>query len=668
MRFVPRAVRSLVLDLIALAPLGLFATMLRAEGPLLWLFAWTAISSLLIHLSITSKQDKRSILSILRALAAFIVLAGLMLILLQVNVAKRSLAEAWLDLARKGEAFGFFSFFAAELYAIFAVGQTALLSIKRPAAFLAAALASNALSAGIILGSTAFMMLAVIAVGMLALSLAAGSIRYRLTTVSVPLAGAVLLASIYAACPTASGSRYELLQAPDLSPVVAVLAPDFPLLVDVPGYGFSVGSGSLSASVYLSTRPLFTVHGEAGTTHYLVNQRFIQWKGTAWNDWTADAAELPILTELPIQSYKTLSLILTEDFFSSIPVENETNAIYLPAGIPEGTKAETKGGVSFSPSARRGTQAYLLRLPLPSPHAPAAEVRPVEAIDPETLDARGNTPRMKALVAQLLEKARADRTTEEEGTPARYFPAPTTVERTFVSLLLSHFKNGYSYSLEVGSPPAKADVNDWFIFERKTGFCVYFASAFTLLARQAGIPARMVEGYRVALDEWGNGVIRGSNAHAWPELLIDGSWRPFEPTPPFASEDPFAYTRDADRTTRRQLESLYGEDAGGADSREASRDVPIHAIAIFVGIGIAIVFGSLYFGLIIFSSERQRTIRRARYLVRLAAKKGVPKPEHSGWLAWQAAALICLGEKLGKNSSLIAERMIEYAYNDHKSR
>ena len=47
------------------------------------------------------------------------------------------------------------------------------------------------------------------------------------------------------------------------------------------------------------------------------------------------------------------------------------------------------------------------------------------------------------------------------------------------------------------------------------------------------------------------------NAHAWPELYLDGDWRIFEPTPPYAQADPFAYTREGDRATRRQLEDSY---------------------------------------------------------------------------------------------------------------
>lgn len=72
---------------------------------------------------------------------------------------------------------------------------------------------------------------------------------------------------------------------------------------------------------------------------------------------------------------------------------------------------------------------------------------------------------------------------------------------------------------------------DYFLFESKEGFCSYFASAFVLLARAEGIPARYVEGFCVPMENQEATVYSGM-AHAWPEVYIDGvGWIPFEPTP-----------------------------------------------------------------------------------------------------------------------------------------
>lgn len=72
---------------------------------------------------------------------------------------------------------------------------------------------------------------------------------------------------------------------------------------------------------------------------------------------------------------------------------------------------------------------------------------------------------------------------------------------------------------------------DHFLLESKKGYCTYFATAFVLLARAEGIPARYVQGYCVPLNQ-GRIAVYSGMAHAWPEAYLEGvGWIPFEPTP-----------------------------------------------------------------------------------------------------------------------------------------
>ncbi|NNG39626.1 transglutaminase domain-containing protein [Flexivirga sp. ID2601S] len=67
----------------------------------------------------------------------------------------------------------------------------------------------------------------------------------------------------------------------------------------------------------------------------------------------------------------------------------------------------------------------------------------------------------------------------------------------------------------------------------KQGYCTQFATAMIMLARANGIPARMALGFLPGVSN-GDDVYRvlQSNAHAWPELYLDGlGWTRFEPTP-----------------------------------------------------------------------------------------------------------------------------------------
>ncbi len=73
---------------------------------------------------------------------------------------------------------------------------------------------------------------------------------------------------------------------------------------------------------------------------------------------------------------------------------------------------------------------------------------------------------------------------------------------------------------------------DYFLLENKKGYCSYFATAFVLLARAEGIPARYVEGFSIPVDSNKTVTVYSNMAHAWPEVYLEGvGWIPFEPTP-----------------------------------------------------------------------------------------------------------------------------------------
>ncbi|MDR1634819.1 MAG: transglutaminaseTgpA domain-containing protein [Bifidobacteriaceae bacterium] len=72
--------------------------------------------------------------------------------------------------------------------------------------------------------------------------------------------------------------------------------------------------------------------------------------------------------------------------------------------------------------------------------------------------------------------------------------------------------------------------------EVKAGYCVHFAAAMTLMARELGIPARVAIGYLPGNPVSGDGgriqySVAADRLHSWPELFIPGSgWVGFEPT------------------------------------------------------------------------------------------------------------------------------------------
>jgi transglutaminase-like putative cysteine protease len=72
-----------------------------------------------------------------------------------------------------------------------------------------------------------------------------------------------------------------------------------------------------------------------------------------------------------------------------------------------------------------------------------------------------------------------------------------------------------------------------FLFTNKRGYCEQFAGAFAVMARSVGLPARVAVGFTPGeMGPDGRYHVRGLNAHAWPEVYIEGfGWTYFEPTP-----------------------------------------------------------------------------------------------------------------------------------------
>jgi len=99
--------------------------------------------------------------------------------------------------------------------------------------------------------------------------------------------------------------------------------------------------------------------------------------------------------------------------------------------------------------------------------------------------------------------------------------------------LETYLRENYPYSLKISAPPVGAEVADYFLFDLKTGFCDYYATAMAVMARAVGLPARLVMGYasgtyNATTAEY---VVTAANAHSWVEIYFPGQgWVEFEPT------------------------------------------------------------------------------------------------------------------------------------------
>ena len=109
---------------------------------------------------------------------------------------------------------------------------------------------------------------------------------------------------------------------------------------------------------------------------------------------------------------------------------------------------------------------------------------------------------------------------------------------TYIERVLGRFRSEpFSYTLD--PPPLGSDPVDEFLFETRAGFCEHYASAFTVLMRAAGLPARVVVGFQGGDPNVYGGylLVRQSHAHAWSEVWFpDEGWVRVDPTAAIAPE------------------------------------------------------------------------------------------------------------------------------------
>ena len=151
----------------------------------------------------------------------------------------------------------------------------------------------------------------------------------------------------------------------------------------------------------------------------------------------------------------------------------------------------------------------------------------------------GYNPRTQALAQQWRREADQDRPgSQRPGSQRTSAQLPgASKDAAIVQRALEMIRAGFGYTLETPLPGRHAV--DEFLFDQKAGYCEHFSSAFVVLMRAAGIPARVVTGYvggyRNPLgDYW---VVRNSDAHAWAEVwLQDRGWVRVDPTAAVAPE------------------------------------------------------------------------------------------------------------------------------------
>ncbi len=327
-------------------------------------------------------------------------------------------------------------------------------------------------------------------------------------------------------------------------------------------------------------------------------------------------------------------------------------ALDLPAALPQIATGALPAGSGLPILTRE--QQLLLRMPVGQTlrYTMQSALRPDYEADPPR-EARVNlglgngNPR-------TLEFARALRAQHPD-------------DGAFIRAVLTWF-NQEPFVYTLSTPFLEHDPVDQFLFDVRRGFCEHYASAFVLMLRAAGIPARVVTGYQGGNvnPRGGYMIVRQSDAHAWAEALVDGRWRRFDPTAavapsrievglggalPAGEPVPFLARLDVTWLASFQLAwDAFNHDwrrnvVGFDRDRQRSlwRDwkldqfAPWQMVALIAGIVFA--WSGMVVGWLLWKRRRQeRALVLWDDLNRRLARAGLPRQPHEGPLAFSARA------------------------------
>lgn len=452
--------------------------------------------------------------------------------------------------------------------------------------------------------------------------------------------------------PRAAGGNYfvDLVLHPRMRGAISATFPQFPLLYSIPGFGTQHEERRLGGTPVLSPLPLLRVYSPEGRTIYLRTEVFDHYDGTTWaftREQPADAGDTARFINFPPPregSDSDVRVELLADAYDRLPHTVDTVDFGVTPYAPRLAVADYARGFFPEEPILRGLSITLRRDPLTRFLAPPTDNRYLQV--PASLPAE-----VRALAHEVTEGA--DSTTERLRSIERFL------------------KSNAVYSLTPPTPSRGEDFIGHFLTGEREGYCVHFASAFTIFARLHGIHARYVSGYLVhfpvtsldaivtGLDELEDpdldaaelvtteAVVTGLAAHTWAEVWMgEHGWTTWEATPAVnpgfvpnlgqaEAEELPTVDEDIrlDSATARQLSSMLGQEFRAERRALNTRPMLAAAAALMLAVVVWVVVRLV---LSARASLRASPIGRvAQRYVRLGARAGIPLPEATGWLSWE---------------------------------
>ena len=408
------------------------------------------------------------------------------------------------------------------------------------------------------------------------------------------------------------------------------------------------GLGDMSKSDKLVARVVF--HGNIPNSRYFRALVYEKYSAEGWTEGDDDRKKrqtLDLYKYLPTSKAQPQPVAATTDY--DIILEN-TGTPYIPTLRYSYTNMKRvfylSTDVYTTSSSSSGRQYYhFTYLPDKSPQTERIGTRQA---DNTLYYSEYNNESTQAFVKQITADAEND--------------------QQKVQAILTFFSSGnFRYTLTPGRY-GRANFLDDFLFNRKQGYCVHYATAMALMLRMAGIPSRVVGGYmggEVNADE--NYVtLREYDAHAWVEAYVNHKWIEFDPTALIAN---WNYTSEGEsvigasngiRAEGGLLNSL-GRIREFVDMQwtmfilnfDSERQQSLFKGSIAAVLGLVLIAFAAYVAIIMLTSGDKKRIRMAPELIIMRkAVKAILKNEPQAVEIWHT---------YGHLSSILTEKNSPYA-------
>lgn len=247
---------------------------------------------------------------------------------------------------------------------------------------------------------------------------------------------------------------------------------------------------------------------------------------------------------------------------------------------------------------------------------------------------------------------------------------------------LSDYLQTMEYNRHPGALPETvtnpSEYLDYLIFQSRKGYCVHYATAMVLLARECGYPARYVQGYAVETrDKSGDIMVTEEDAHSWAEVYFDNfGWVVFEATPGYMTSVGWGL-KESSGVKEQIGQSEHTQKAHSSEKMEldeiptveTKRGVPVRLIVIPVSL--VVLFGVLY--LLLDRSltryrygrmdDKEKTLYVIRKSIKILKRMGYPLHDFETVQEYRNRVTSELGE--GSRYWIFLEIYEKYLYSDY---